>query len=107
MIFRESHLPNMHYQISSVALSSDRINIRNIISIMTSQGDTKINVDDFRWKANVINEFESARNDALVLAGDPTAYLGEKDTNDTGINETEQSDVHGVDEFQYTEIEAV
>jgi hypothetical protein len=107
MIFRESQSPNRHYQISSVVLSCGRINIRNIISIMTSQGDTKINVDDFRWKASVINEFEAARNDALVLAGDPTAYLGEKDTNDEGINETEESDAHGADEFQYTEIEAV
>jgi hypothetical protein len=76
---------------------------------MTSQGDTKINVDDFRWKASVINEFESARNDAFVLSGDPNAYLGEaeKETSDMGINESEQTNEHGVDEFENIEIEAV
>jgi hypothetical protein len=87
----------------------DRINIRNIISIMKGQGDIKVNVDDFRWKASVINEFESARNDALILSGDPNAYFGEadKETTDIGISESEQRDKHRSDDFEHVEIQAV
>lgn len=90
-----------------------RINIRNIISILKSQDTTKVNVEDFRWKASVINEFESARNDARFLAGDPNAYIGEsdKETTDIGTIESrqrnEQRDEACVDGFENVEIQAV
>lgn len=41
---------------------------RDTINVIKSQGDVKLNVDEFPWKLSVVNTFESARNDAMELA---------------------------------------
>lgn len=107
--------------------SFDRVAIRDTISVIKSQGDTKLNVDDFPWKANVIESFESSRNDGIKMIGDDPKLLSATNvTSDFGhnvattefefaklengnlyLNQNAEDEVISDNEFSHIETEAV